>query len=216
MYPILFEYGGFMISSFGLMMVVAFLTGNYLLRRDFSITIASIFSATLIFSPWVVVFARHIYWMEATWFLPMIISMYYGKTNIVSKLSNIKFFVFLTLAFLIKMLCGYEYLTTIFIASCVPIILYMSLEKNYMKQCLIKLSVNTMSVFVAFFIALVIHIQLLSKGNSSVLENINNIYVNAKVMTRMQSPSDIRSYCETRFLKKNLTYKSMEECVMCI
>ena len=75
----------------------------HILSKDFSIMFASIFSATLIFSPWVVVFARNLYWVEATWFLPMIISMYYGKTNIVSKLSNIKFFVFLTLAYLIKM-----------------------------------------------------------------------------------------------------------------
>ena len=34
MYPVLFEYNGFIISSFGVMMVIAFLLGNYLLRKD--------------------------------------------------------------------------------------------------------------------------------------------------------------------------------------
>ena len=34
MYPILFEFGPFIISSFGVMMVIAFLLGNYLLRKD--------------------------------------------------------------------------------------------------------------------------------------------------------------------------------------
>lgn len=34
MYPILFEFGSFTISSFGVMMVIAFLLGNYLLRID--------------------------------------------------------------------------------------------------------------------------------------------------------------------------------------
>jgi phosphatidylglycerol:prolipoprotein diacylglycerol transferase len=34
MYPILFQYGSFTISSFGVMMVIAFLLGNYLLRKD--------------------------------------------------------------------------------------------------------------------------------------------------------------------------------------
>ena len=34
MYPILFKFGPFIISSFGVMMVIAFLLGNYLLRRD--------------------------------------------------------------------------------------------------------------------------------------------------------------------------------------
>ena len=34
MYPILFQFGSFTISSFGVMMVIAFLSGNYLLRID--------------------------------------------------------------------------------------------------------------------------------------------------------------------------------------
>ena len=34
MYPILFQFGSFTISSFGVMMVIAFLLGNYLLRLD--------------------------------------------------------------------------------------------------------------------------------------------------------------------------------------
>jgi len=34
MYPVLFQFGAFTISSFGVMMVIAFLLGNYLLRRD--------------------------------------------------------------------------------------------------------------------------------------------------------------------------------------
>ena len=34
MYPVLFQFGAFTISSFGVMMVIAFLLGNYLLRKD--------------------------------------------------------------------------------------------------------------------------------------------------------------------------------------
>ena len=34
MYPILYQFGSFTISSFGVMMVIAFLLGNYLLRID--------------------------------------------------------------------------------------------------------------------------------------------------------------------------------------
>ena len=184
----------------------------YLLRRDFSITIASIFSATLIFSPWVVVFARHIYWMEATWFLPMIISMYFGKSNFSSKLSNIKFFVFLVLAYLLKMLCGYEYLTTVCIASCVPFVLYWSLEKYDLKMCMMKFLVNILSTFVAFFLAISIHVQLLSKDNSSVFENINKIYINAKARTHTNNPSIIRDRCEINYINKNKLFKNLEEC----
>ena len=34
MYPILFQIGPFPISSFGMMMAIAFLLGNYLLKKD--------------------------------------------------------------------------------------------------------------------------------------------------------------------------------------
>ena len=34
MYPILFNIGPFSISSFGVMLVIAFIIGNYLLRKD--------------------------------------------------------------------------------------------------------------------------------------------------------------------------------------
>ena len=34
MYPVLFQFGSLTISSFGVMMVIAFLLGNYLLRKD--------------------------------------------------------------------------------------------------------------------------------------------------------------------------------------
>ena len=181
----------------------------YLLSRSFSITIASIFSATLVLSPWIVVFARNLYWVEATWFLPMIISMYYGNNNFVSKLSNIKFFVFLVIAYLLKMLCGYEYLTTICIASCVPIILHMSLEKYGIKRCIIKLSLNAISVFVAFFIAIGIHVHLLSKDSSSAHDHINSIILNAKVKTKIHNPSKINELCK---YSQNISRELLEKC----
>ena len=66
----------------------------YLLRKNFSTTVALLFSASLVLSPYVVVFARNLYWVEATWFLPMIVSMYYGKIKFLSWPSNLKFFYF--------------------------------------------------------------------------------------------------------------------------
>ena len=34
MYPVIYDFGAITISSFGVMMVIAFLLGNYLLRKD--------------------------------------------------------------------------------------------------------------------------------------------------------------------------------------
>ena len=38
MYPILFEIGPFIISSFGVMLVTAFLVCNYLLKKDIEVS----------------------------------------------------------------------------------------------------------------------------------------------------------------------------------
>lgn len=200
------------ISSLLMSVVVGILF--YLLRKNFSTTVASVFSASLVLSPYVVVFAKNLYWVEATWFLPMIVSMYYGKINSLSWLSNIKFFVFFVIVYLIKMLCGYEYLTTIAIASCVPIILYMSLNKNGLKEALIKLSINATSTIIAFILATGIHVHLLSKDSSTARDHIDHIIINAKVRTKANSASEIKELCKYKqnIKKQNIYSEELKEC----
>ena len=184
------------------------------LRKIFSTTVASVFSASLVLSPYVVVFAKNLYWVEATWFLPMIVSMYYGKINSLSWKSNIKFFIFFVIAYLIKMLCGYEYLTTIAIASCVPIILYMSLDKKGFKKTIIKLSINVTSTLIAFILATGIHVNLLSKDSSKALDHIDHIVTNAKVRTKNHSISDIKALCEYKqnTHRQNIDLELLKNC----
>ncbi|MFZ2727732.1 MAG: hypothetical protein WAX77_15885, partial [Methylococcaceae bacterium] len=56
------------ISSLLMSIVVALFF--IIIRREFSLIQAIIFCGVLIFSPWVVIFARNLYWLQATWFLP--------------------------------------------------------------------------------------------------------------------------------------------------
>ena len=186
----------------------------YLLRKNFSTTVASVFSASLVLSPYVVVFAKNLYWVEATWFLPMIVSMYYGKIKFLSWLSNLKFFIFFVIAYLIKMLCGYEYLTTIAIASCVPIILYMSLDKKGLKDTIIKLSINVTSTLIAFILASGIHVNLLSKDNSTARVHIDHIVTNAKVRTKTHNSSEIKELCKYKqnTNRQNIDLKLLKNC----
>jgi hypothetical protein len=186
----------------------------YLLRKNFSTTVALLFSASLVLSPYVVVFARNLYWVEATWFLPMIVSMYYGKIKFLSWPSNLKFFIFFVVAYLIKMLCGYEYLTTIAIASCVPIILYMSLDKKGLKETIIKLSINATSTLIAFILASSIHVNLLSKDSSKALDHIDHIVTNAKVRTQTHNPSEIKELCKYKqnTNRQNIDLELLKNC----
>jgi len=200
------------ISSLLMSVVVGILF--YLLRKNFSTTVASVFSASLVLSPYVVVFAKNLYWVEATWFLPMIVSMYYGKINSLSWLSNIKFFIFFVIVYLIKMLCGYEYLTTIVIASCVPIILYMSLNKNGLKEALIKISINATSTIIAFILAIGIHVHLLSKDSSTARVHIDHIVTNAKVRTKTHNSSEIKELCKYKqnTNRQNIDLELLKNC----
>ena len=90
--------------------------------KDFSFLPALFFVSVYILSPWIVVISRNLYWVSFTWFLPLLTTMWlapkiYSDANKVYLMSGILFFVYL-----LKLLCGYEYITTIFFASCIPIV----------------------------------------------------------------------------------------------
>lgn len=118
--------------------------------------------ALVVLSPWVVVFAKNMYWVELTLFLPFAVSMLlYERYKDQGKLWL--FYVILGLAFLLKFLNGYEYVTTIIISSIVPIVLYETIRKprniqRHWKKLIAVLSVSV----IAFFIAIVANIASLT------------------------------------------------------
>jgi len=185
-----------------------------LFKKRSSLIIASAFVTPLILSPYVVVFARNLYWMEVLWFLPMVVTIYYGKKDLILWKSKIKFFIFLFIAYLLKMLCGYEYLSTICIASIVPIIFYMSWDKNGIKQSIIKLSLSATATIFAFIFAISLHVQAFSKSNSTISDNIDYIISIAKVRTKANSPSEIKELCKYRqdIFKQNVDLEILKTC----
>ena len=106
---------------------------------------AFIFYITFLLSPWIVNFARNLYWVEFTWFLPMLIGLYCSY-RIHSKNCRIFCYVagFLTIA--AKCLCGYEYISTIMlglIAFLLIDFLKSVFEKDFKKS---KLLFNTIFI----------------------------------------------------------------------
>lgn len=127
----------------------------------------------LIFSEWILVFGRSPYWQIWSWYLPMLISFFILQ-NQGSKKKYIVGFTAYFLAVFIKCLMGYEFLSTILIASTMPFFYYYFLgrEVKFVKNIslLILLSVS------AFLAALFIHYNaLLSVGVSGMDEIINLI-----------------------------------------
>uniref|UniRef100_UPI003AB4117C hypothetical protein n=1 Tax=Eisenbergiella sp. TaxID=1924109 RepID=UPI003AB4117C len=88
----------------------------FLLNRKFGIGMAVVWGAVFLLSPWIVQFARNLYWVEFTWFLPMsfglLCSVYADNKKIVG-ISCIGVF----LSVFLKSACGYEYITTVMMGT---------------------------------------------------------------------------------------------------
>jgi hypothetical protein len=157
------------------------------IRREFSLIHAFFFCIPLIFSPWVVIFARNLYWVEATWFLPAVITFFFGKSSFTSANAALTMGVALFVAFLVKFLCGYEYLTTIALSACVPLAYYTVQYRFGVKRGLLQLMTCGISMSLAFLVALSLHARLLSTDSDTPFNDI--VLVAKKRLSTQNTPS---------------------------
>lgn len=181
------------------------------ISREFSLTYGFLFCVPLIFSPWVVIFARNLYWVEATWFLPTVITFFFGKNSLRSIYGTVKMGGMLFVAFLIKCLCGYEYLTTIALSACAPLVYYTMQYRFGVKCGLFQLMICGISLFLAFLIAFGLHVRLLSTHSDN---PFNDIVLIAKKRISTQNPTsfELNEWCKgshnpecQSVIKKSLT-----------
>ncbi len=120
-------------------------------RRLFGFVAAAVFATLVAFSPWVVGYAQNMYWIEPLMFAPFafaFLSYSYCKSSKKMWL----FYLGETILLFLKLLGGYEYISTIAISVFVPIIFF-ELVNN--KQKVIKLwkhAVMTCIVVVVAFV----------------------------------------------------------------
>lgn len=144
----------------------------YYLSKKYNKLMGAIFYIIFLLSPWVVAFARNLYWVEFTWFLPilfgLIISINYSNKKILIPC--------IFVSILIKCLCGYEYITTIMLATISFFIVDFFMEKEKKKKIDILKTIIIVGIccLLAFGVALCIHAVLRGEGN--LLEGIKNIY----------------------------------------
>jgi len=136
------------------------------LRRIVPIMAAIGFCLTIALSPWTVYFARNLFWVEATWFLPCLVTLFFGNRR--PTLTN--HFVLASLLFfatLIKFLCGYDFITTVCLAALVPLVFYLSSNSSGVKEIARQLGFACMAMFLAFVCAIGLHMAFLSNLASS-------------------------------------------------
>ena len=169
---------------FTMQMICSYLTAavfvliTMLLYRKYDSIMAVCFFATVWLSPWVVNFARNLYWVEFTWFIPMLLGLFcsiYVRKKWCRFLSYIGVF----LSILVKCLCGYEYITCVMMAmiSFLVIDLIQAILKKDKQQVWLLFKTTFVMGIVAllgFAVALLIHAQI--RGSGDLLKGLIKIY----------------------------------------
>ena len=163
---------------------------SLVVKRDFSIKSSILFSSVFIFSPWIVVFAKNLFWLPFTWFMPIFFSMYFAP-YIFNNIKKYYFMIFfLYFSFLFKFLCGYEFITTIFFATLVPIIFNAILKKYTLFKIINKCTI----IFIIFLLAFYSSIKIHSFNNNIKNNNIENPIINsAKARLWSNNPDNAAS-----------------------
>jgi hypothetical protein len=130
-------------------------------------------------SPWAIGFSTNFYWVEFTWFLPMLVGLicvnHLDKKGVVV-LCCVAMFV----AIGIKSACGYEYITTVMLGGVVFLFadLTKALIEHKDKKRILRLFGTTffmgLSALAGFVIALLIHARI--RGNGYIISGLKNIY----------------------------------------
>lgn len=120
-------------------------------RKLFGFVAAAVFATLIAFSPWVVGYAQNMYWIEPLMFAPFALA-FLSYSYCKSSKKMWLFYLGETILLFLKLLGGYEYISTIAISVLVPIIFF-ELVNN--KQKIIKLWKHAVMTCVVVVVAFV-------------------------------------------------------------
>ena len=174
---------GFSISAIQLLVASCMalcLSCSYLLLRAnlFSGMASAAFSFSMALAPWVIVFARNLYWVPFTWFAPSLVTALSAtlfsrvNTSRGQAISNLFLVPTLFCFVLVKLLCGYEYITAIYLSSLVAFV-SISYRNRAHTSLMIKRSLIITLVFaLAFGTSIGMHASQLETLGKPGLETI--------------------------------------------
>jgi hypothetical protein len=181
------------------------LSAAYLILRanKFSGIASAAFTFSLALGPWVIVFARNLYWVQFTWFLPSLVTALsassVSRVGINNRGRVINYLLLVPTLFcvvLAKLLCGYEYITTIFLAS-LAVFVSLSYRSCVRKSVIIRGSLIIILVFgLAFGSAVGMHAsQLRSLGKPG----LQTIWITAAKRASSTTPASLAEKACTTF-----------------
>lgn len=172
-----------------LLLSITLLSISYFISKKYDKLMGIVFYMTFFLSPWVIFFARNLYWVEFTWFVPcllgLLLSANYDKKKIIIPLIFISIFV--------KCLCGYEYITTIMFSTIIFFIIDFFKEINRDKKIEIFKTIILVGITCLLGFILAISIHGLMRGEGNLIRGVKDIYQN-DVLRRTILTLDKNSY----------------------
>lgn len=133
-----------------------------LVARDFSWRAAVGVGLLLALSPWMVIYARNLFWMPFAWFLPLAITLYFSPHIFTRRKPLWPMLALLYIALLVRFLCGYEFCTTVVVAAFCPL-LYQALKQRIKLRTALRVYFLTgMAALLAFLTAFYLHIGVIA------------------------------------------------------
>lgn len=177
-----------LVTGFVFMLIVM------LIQKKSNNLLAGCFFVVFWLSPWIVNFARNLYWVEFTWFLPMAFGLLCAWKIEEKKMRILSYFgIFVSI--LIKSLCGYEYISVIMMGAIA--FLLVDLIKAFAKKqredgllLLKSIIIIGIMAFLGFFIAICIHATL--RGGGDISEGIKSIFIDD--VLRRTNGADLNDY----------------------
>ncbi|MCQ2515581.1 MAG: hypothetical protein MJ094_01800 [Saccharofermentans sp.] len=148
-----------------------------LINRKYNFLMALCFGLTFLLSPWIVNYSNSVYWVEFTWFLPMVVGLI-CSIWINNKVIRIVSYLLAFGSVMIKSLCGYEFITAVMLGliSFILVDLFKALFQGDKKSALLIFRTTVIigiAALLGFFTAIALHANL--RGDGSIIEGIKSI-----------------------------------------
>lgn len=156
--------------------VIVFL--SFELYKKYGIVFATVFYLVTMLSPWVIGFSTNLYWMEVTWFAPMLVGIF-AANHVESKKARILSYVLAFLTVALKSACGYEYITVVMLGTIVFLLAdcTMAVFRKQKENCLLLLkTIFCIGIFalLGFLVVIVAHAYI--RGNGNWIGGLKEIY----------------------------------------
>jgi hypothetical protein len=155
-----------------LSLVISFIC--YEIYKKYGLLMAATFYFVSMCSSWIRDFSTNLYWVEFTWFIPMLLGL------ICLNSLNKRFWLYplFFLAILVKAACGYEYITVVMLSSIMFLVAewLCNIKKDTRQNKLAFKTIFGVGIFslLGFASALVIHSYM--RGDGNILAGIDSIY----------------------------------------